>query len=152
MPIFGTSFYHGRQVTDDDVARYKHVLTSVLTSCPSPSECEQLLKDEAVEVTRHIIEAVRVIIKKDRHVRDLVLNQGAIPLATWTDHLRALSHRSLPYLQAAIGEMRRGMEQGQVGGFAGTMILYDQPTFATFEPFYTTIFTLAGLHDHRTER
>lgn len=78
-------------------------------------------------------------------MRDLVLNKGVIPLATWTDYLKELAHQSLTRLRDKIEEMQRELEQGQIGGFPGTMFLYNKPTFVTFDGFYRTIFNLAGV-------
>ncbi len=145
MAVFSTRFYNGRDQAACDIERYRHALEQVLWTRPSDTEKEGVLREEAIEVTRHIIDGIRDIIKKDRNVRDLVLNKGLIPLATWTDYLNQLSHQSLTRLRDKIAEMQHELEQGQIGGFPGTMFLYNKPTFVTFEGFYKTIFELAGL-------
>jgi hypothetical protein len=145
MAIFGDRFYNGRDDTACDIDGYRQALEDALKSCLSESDREQTLRDEAIEITRHIISGIRDIIKKDRNVRDLVLNKGAIPLATWTDYLDQLSHQSLYRLRDKINEMQHELEQGKIGGFPGTMFLYNKPTFVTFEAFYKTIFELAGM-------
>ncbi len=145
MAIFSTRFYNGRDEAACDIEGYKHALELALQACPSDADKEHVLREEAIEVTRHIIDGIRDIIKRDRNVRDLVLNKGVIPLATWTDYLNQLSHQSLIRLKEKIDEMQRELEQGQIGGFPGTMFLYNKPTFVTFAAFYSTIFALAGI-------
>ncbi len=145
MPIFNAQYYNGRDSDACDIEGYRKALEAALRRHPSPADKEAFLRDEAAEVTRHIIEGIRDIIQKDRKVRDLVLNKGAIPLATWTDYLNLLSHESLAKLKFKIDDMQRELEHGRIGGFPGTMFLYNKPTFITFEAFYNLIFGLAGL-------
>lgn len=101
------------------------------------------MRQEAVEITRHVTDGIRDLVKHDKRIRHLVLDLGAVPLATWAEALDTLAEHSMPILKQKITEMRRDIEQGRIEGFPGTMVLYGKPTFATFEDFYRIVFEQA---------
>ncbi|MGC1375364.1 MAG: hypothetical protein WA821_04020 [Anaerolineales bacterium] len=115
-------------------------MRQALAACQTPDEREIILRQEAIEMTRHVTEGIRDLVKHNKHIHHLVLDLGAVPLATWSDALDALAGSSLLALKQKVGEMRRDLEQGKVEGFTGTMFLYGKPTFATLENFYAIVF------------
>lgn len=145
MTIFSIDYYNARDKDACNIAGYKQALESVLQQCVSETEKEESLREEAIEITNHIISGIHDVIKKDRKIHDLVWNKGAIPLATWTDYLNMLSQDSLVKLKYKIDDMQRELERGKIGGFPGTMFLYNKPTFVTLEAFYNVVFDLAGI-------
>jgi len=136
MAIFRTEFYKPEQ----NVTGYRAALRQTLAQCQSPDERDVILRQEAIEITRHVTDGIRDLVKHDKHIRYLVLELGAVPLATWSDALDALAGGSLLALKQKVDEMRRDLEQGKVEGFIGTMFLYGKPTFATLENFYEIVF------------
>jgi hypothetical protein len=60
----------------------------------------------------------------------LVLDLGAIPLATWVEALGTLAEHLVPALKQKLVEMQRDLEHGKIEGFPGTMVLHGKPTFA----------------------
>ncbi len=143
MPVFNHSFYRLGKEHFLDVEGYRSALTEALSQCSTASERDLILRQEVIELTRHITEGIRDLIKNDRHIRQLVLNQGMVPLATWAESLDSMAQHSMPVLKQKVLEMKRELEQGRIEGFPGTMALYQKPTFATFEPFYNLVFDLA---------
>jgi hypothetical protein len=142
MPIFNQHFYDGRVVTTDHIESYRLALRTQFQHLVASEDRFKLLRQEVSEVTRHITNGVRDIITKDKRIRNLVLNQGAVPLGTWTIALDTMATYSLPALQSKIAEMKQELEHGKVEGFPATMFLFNKPTFTTFEPFYTLLFDL----------
>jgi hypothetical protein len=136
MPIFCTEFYKPVQ----NVTGYRSALHQVLIHCQSSEERDAILSKEAIEMTHHVTEGIRDLVKHDKHIRHLVLDLGLIPLATWSDALDSLAGGSLLVLKQKINEMKHDLEQGKVEGFIGTMFLYGKPTFATLENFYDIVF------------
>ena len=112
----------------------------------SSANRDRLPRQESVENTRHVTDGIRDLIKHDRRIRHLVLDLGAIPLATWAEALDTLAEHSMPALKRKIVEMQRDLEHGRIEGFPGTMVLYGKPTFATFEDFYRVVFEQAEDH------
>jgi len=125
------------------VAAYAQALDTAIRNCPDSPARRALLRGEIAAVTRPIIDGIQDLIKHNRTIRNLVLNQGAIPLGTWTCYLGELTKRSLPEVRAKLDEMRRELEEGKISGFPGTMFLFNKPTFVTFEGFYGAIFDCA---------
>jgi hypothetical protein len=143
MTIFNDSYYQGREVSTAQVAAYAQALDTAIRGCADSTSRETLLRGEIAAVTRSIIDGIQDVIKHNRTIRNLVLNQGAIPLGTWTCYLDELTKRSLPEVRAKLDEMRRELEEGKISGFPGTMFLFNKPTFVTFEDFYEAIFDSA---------
>jgi hypothetical protein len=143
MTIFSNSYYQGREVSATQVATYAQALNTAIGGCPDPAARGALLRGEIAAVTRPIINGIQDVIKENRAIRNLVLNQGAIPLGTWTCYLGELTKRPLPEIRAKLDEMRRELEEGKISGFPGTMFLFNKPTFVTFEGFYGAIFARA---------
>lgn len=143
MPVFDKCFYKLGQKNVLDVEGYKQALRQTLSDCGSPTERDQLLRQEAVQITHHITDGIHDLVEHNRHVRHLVLNLGAVPLATWAEALDTLAQYSIPALKQKIAEMQRDLEHGKVEGFPGTMFLYRKPTFTTLEGFYNVVFELA---------
>ena len=131
MTVFNSRFYQFG-LNHLDVEGYKTALANALALCVSDSERDLLLRQEVIEITRHITDGIRDLIKHDRRIRDLVLNQGAVPLATWAKSLDTLAQHSMPVLRQKIQEMERDLEHGRVEGFPGTMALHQKPTFTAF--------------------
>lgn len=136
MAIFSIQYYQPRK----NVAGYRDAVHQALARCNSPEEKEAFLRDEAVEMTRHVTEGIRDLIKNNKKMHDLVLNQGAIPLATWAEALDSRANRSLAAMKLKVEEMKRELEQGKVESFPGTMILYGKQTFTTLEEYYDVVF------------
>lgn len=136
MAIFSNQYYQPRK----NVSGYREAVHQALAQCHSPEEKEALLRDEAIAMTRHVTEGIRDLIKHNPKIRDLVLNQGAIPLATWAEALDSRANRSLAAMRFKVDEMKRELEQGKVESFPGTMILYGKQTFTTLEEFYDVVF------------
>lgn len=143
MPIFENSYYGLGKNQFCDTERYKKSVENELDKMSSKDEKTKVLHDELIELTRHITEGIRDLIKYDRRVRDLVLNQGVIPLATWADSLDNKAFTSLLILKNKVNDMKQELEDGKVEGLLGTMFLHNKPTFETFEKFYDIIFDLA---------
>jgi hypothetical protein len=146
MPVFEKRFYSLGDKSNLDIDGYRAALLSALSQCISFADRDKLLRQEAVEITRHVTDGIRDLIKHDRRIRRLVLDQGAVPLATWAEALDTLAEHSMPALKRKIVEMQRDLEHGRIEGFPGTMILYGKPTFATFEDFYRVVFEQAEDH------
>lgn len=144
MPIFDKHFYQLGDKNYLDIDGYRTTFQSAFYQYGSSFERDRLLRQEAVEITHHITDGIRDLVEHNRHVRHLVLNLGAVPLATWAEALDTLAQYSIPALQQKIAEMQRDLEHGKVEGFPGTMFLYHKPTFTTLEPFYKVVFELAG--------
>ncbi len=144
MPVFDKCFYQLSAQSQLDIDGYRAALLSALSQCASPADHDSLLRQEAVEITRHVTDGIRDLITHDRRIRHLVLDLGAVPLATWTEALGTLAEHSLPALKQKIAEMQRDLEHGRIQGFPGTMVLYGKPTFATFEAFYRVVFEQAN--------
>jgi hypothetical protein len=142
MPVFNERFYKSAPNTPD-VDGYRAALKTALSECATPEERDMLLRSEATEMTKHVTDGVLDLINRDRRIHNLVLNQGAVPLASWMEKLNRMAKRSLPELQGEIAEMRRDLEQGRIQGFPGTMVLYGKPTFTTLEVFYNVVFAMA---------
>lgn len=140
MPVFDKRFYSLGDKNNLDIDSYRAALLSALGQYASPADRDKLLRQEAVEITRHVTDGIRDLIKHDRRIRHLVLDLGAIPLATWAEALDTLAEYSMPALRGKIAEMRYDLEHGRIEGFPGTMVLYGKPTFATFEDFYRIVF------------
>jgi hypothetical protein len=136
MPIFRTEYYKPEQ----NLTGYRTALHLALADCKSPDERETILRQEAIEMTRHVTDGIRDLIKHEKRIRHLVLDLGAIPLATWSEAMDSLANGSLLALKHKVDEMRRDLEQGRVEGFTGTMFMYGKPTFATLEGFYDIVF------------
>ena len=142
-PIFDTRFYSLGKQNNLDVDGYRAVLQVALDQCASDVERDRLLRQEAVEITRHITDGIRDLVEHDRKIRNLVLNLGAVPLATWAESLDTLAEQSMPALKNKISDMQRELEQGKIQGFPATMFLYGKPSFVTFKEFYKVVFELA---------
>lgn len=140
MPIFNDNCYPSNATLVED---YHEKLLAALATCETPDERLALLHVEVIEITYHVTNGIRDLIQENRHVRHLVLSEGAVPLATWAESLDAFANLSIPCIKQRIGEMERGLEQGQVQGFVGSMFLAGKPTFTTLSDFYNIIFTLA---------
>ena len=136
MPIFSTKYYHSRK----DVSGYRDAVHQALAQCGSLEEKEALLRDEAIEITSHVTDGIRDLIKHNKRIRHLVLNEGLIPLATWSEALDSRANRSLGAMKYKIEEMKRDLEQGRVESFPGTMIMHGKQTFTTLEEFYDVVF------------
>jgi hypothetical protein len=143
MPVFDQRFYRIIGQHSVDIEGYRVVLLKALDSCSTPASRQQLLHEELIEITRHITEGVRDLIKHDRRIGRLVRDLGVVPLATWTDALSMRAEHSITSLKHKIAELQRELEQGRVEGFPATLLLAGKPTFTTFEPFYSLIFNLA---------
>jgi hypothetical protein len=136
MPIFSTKYYQPSK----NVTGYREAVHKALAQCASQEEKETILREEAIEITSHVTEGIRDLIKHNKKIHDLVLNQGAIPLATWAEALDSRANRSLAAMKKKVDEMKRDLEQGKVESFPGTMILYGKQTFTTLEEFYDIVF------------
>lgn len=136
MPIFSTKYYQPKK----NATGYREAVHSALAQCASQEEKETILLEEASEITSHVTEGIRDLIKHNKKIHDLVLNQGAIPLATWAEALDSRANRSLVAMKKKVDEMKRDLEQGKVESFPGTMILYGKQTFTTLEEFYDVVF------------
>jgi len=148
MPVFDESFYREgnklKQQSACDYDGYKQELANALDRCVTLNLQASLLKAEAVEITRHVTDAIRDLVLTDKRIRRLVLDEGAIPLTTWSEALDSLAERSLPELKGRIAEMANDLEHGHIQGFPATMFLYGKPTFTTLEGFYKIVFDLAS--------
>ena len=142
MPIFNERHYQTAS-HKPDIAGYQTDLRLALSQCATTEAREGLLRGEVIEMTRHVTDGIRDLIKNDRRIRNLVLNQGAVPLASWTNALDGMAQRPLPVLKTQIATMHRDLEQGKIQGFPGTMVLYGKPTFATLEDFFAVVFSEA---------
>lgn len=136
MPIFSNKYYQPVK----DVSGYKNILHQALAQCGSPEEKEALLREEAIEMTRHITEGIRDLIKHNKRIHRLVLDEGVIPLATWSEALDSRANRSLAAMKFKIEEMKRELEQGKIESFPGTMIMKGKQTFTTLEDFFDVVF------------
>jgi hypothetical protein len=105
MLIFTKRFYQLRDKDYLDVDSYRAALLTALSQYASPADCDRLLRQEVVEITRHITDGIRDWIGSDRRVRHLALDLGAVPLATWAEALDTLAERSIPALKWKIAEM-----------------------------------------------
>lgn len=144
MAVFNKRFYElGDKKIVLDTEGYRQALQQSLNQTHSTDEQIRLLRQEVVEITRHITDGIRDLVEHDKHIRNLVLNQGAVPLATWAEALDTLAEHSMPALKQKIAEMQRDLEHGKVEGFPGTMFLHRKPTFTTLEGFYKVVFELA---------
>lgn len=144
MAIFDKRFYELEdKKTVLDTEGYQQALQQSLNQTHSIDEQIRLLRQEVVEITHHITDGIRDLVEHDKHIRNLVLNQGAVPLATWAESLDTLAEYSMPALKQKIAEMQRDLEHGKVEGFPGTMFLHRKPTFTTLEGFYNVVFELA---------
>ena len=114
-----------------------------LIRCRQQPNAYILLRQEVVAITRHITDGVRDLITRDKRIHNLVLNQGAVPLGTWSVALDTLAEHSISSIKQKIAEMQRDLEHGRVEGFPATMFLFGKPTFTTFAPFYELVFSLA---------
>jgi hypothetical protein len=135
--------YETEKDQEYDTERYRRDLISELANHESYSEKSQVLRNEIIAITRHITDGVRDLIKQDSRIRDLVLNQGAIPLATWTESLDTMATYSMERIRSKILEMKQELEYGKVQGFPATMYMAKKASFTTLEGFYETIFNLA---------
>lgn len=136
MPIFSTKYYQPSK----NVAGYREAVHQALAQCDSQDEKEVILREEAIEITSHITDGIRNLVKHNKHIHRLVLDQGAIPLATWAEALDSRANRSLATMKLKVDEMKRDLEQGKVESFPGTMIVHGKPTFTTLEEFYEIVF------------
>lgn len=143
MAVFDTRFYTLGKQGELDVDGYRAALQVALDQCASDAERNRLLREEAVDITRHITDGIRDLVEHDPKIRHLVLNLGAVPLATWAESLDTLAEHSMPALKKKIAQMRRELEEGGIQGFPGTMFLYGKPSFVTFEGFYKAVFEIA---------
>src|SRR5574340_1845615 len=149
MPIFNQLFYELKDKTCLDIASYRAALLDALSKCASSTDRDRLLRQEVVEITRHITEGIRDLVKHEKRIRHIVLDLGAVPLATWAEALDSLAEHSMPALKFKIAEMQQELEHGRIEGFPGTMALYGKPTFATFEGFYQVVFEQAETLERR---
>lgn len=136
MPIFSTKYYQPNK----NITAYRDAVHQALTQCASQEEKETILREEAIEITSHVTEGIRDLVKHNKHIHRLVLDQGAIPLATWAEALDSRANRSLTAMKLKVEEMKRDLEQGKVESFPGTMIMHGKPTFTTLEEFYDVVF------------
>ena len=143
MPIFQNSYYSFEKKPFFDAERYRIALIEELDRYSSNEEKASILRIEAIELTEHIAKGITDLIKQDRHIRNLVLNQGAIPLATWAVSLEAMATFSFEKLKFKILDMKQDLENGRVEGFPATLHIKGKPSFTTFEGFYNIIFDLA---------
>jgi len=152
MSIFNTTYYSEgvTQILKD--REYEKALQDDLKLRNTSAEKVIILRDEVKEITKHITNGIRDIIRQDRKIRDLVLNKGALPLATWADKLDSVSETSVLAFRNIINDMQYQLEHGKIQGFPGTMILYQKPTFITFDPFYTIVFSLLDSVSRSSER
>ena len=139
--IFNESYYRRDRRIDPDVDRYRLDLRDELARCASAKQREQSLHGEAIEITRHILEGVRYVANNDRGVRRAVFVEGGIPLGLWRESLQRISESSASELRSRLLLMKQEYEEGRFGGFAGTMHLHAQPTFASCDGFYEAVFT-----------
>ena len=143
MIVFNESLYRIGESQKYDSDKYKMDLIVELDKCVSNDEKAAQLRNELIYITRHITDGVRDLIKQDKRIRDLVLNQGAIPLASWAEQLDIMANFSIRKLKYKINDMKKELEHGRVQGFPGTMFLFNKPTFTTLEGFYSILFSLA---------
>ena len=139
--IFNESYYRRDGRIDPDVDRYRRDLRDELARCASAKQREQLLHGEAIEITRYILEGVRYVANHDRGVRRAVFVDGSIPLGLWRESLQRISESSASELRSRLLLMKQEYEEGRFDGFAGTMHLHAQPTFASCDGFYEAVFT-----------
>ena len=139
--IFNESYYRRDGSIDPDVDRYRLDLRDELARCASAEQREQTLHGEAIEITRQILEGVRYVANHDRNVHKLVFVEGVIPLGLWVESLQRISESSANELQSRLLWMKQEYGEGRFGGFAGTMHLHVQPTFASCAGFYEAVFT-----------
>ena len=142
MAILSDRFYRVGKDLFSDVDNYRETLTEAFNKCRSQDERDNLLREELVELTRHITDGIRDILKQDRRLYDLVCNKGALPLATWTASLDKMAKESAPELEQKIKKMEHDLENCRVDGFTATMFLYRKPSFVTFNRFYKLIFEM----------
>ena len=90
MPVFDKRFYQLDNKGYLDVDGYEAAILTALSQCASPADCDRLLRQEILEITRHITDGIRNLIEHDRRIRHLVLDLGAVPLATWAEALDTL--------------------------------------------------------------
>jgi hypothetical protein len=143
MPIFDTSYYSLENEQHFDTDRYRTALDDELGKPITKDEKASILQSEAIEITRHITDGIRDLIKQDKRIRNLVLNQGAVPLATWTESLDKMATFSLSHLRNKILEMKQDLENGKVEGFPATLFFFKKPSFTTLEDFYQIVFEIA---------
>ena len=142
MPIFSDRFYHLGKNRFLDIDGYKLALRKSLDSCASSDDRQSLLRQEVIEITMYVTNGIRDLIKTDKHIHNIVLNQGDVPLAFWTRILDGMALAPLPVWRKQIDDMRSELENGRIQGFPATMELHDKPTFATLDGFYRYIFEL----------
>jgi len=142
VPVFARQFYSGSNPTENGSQDYRNALRAELARSDNP---EAVLRLELIAITKTITDGIRDLITKEKHVRHIVLNLGALPLATWAASLDKMSHESLPALKRRIADMELDLERGKIGGFPATMLLHGKPIFTTFAPFYDVVFSLAQL-------
>ncbi len=145
MPVFSTDYYVLEHPPKLDVERYRSDLMRRLSGLTSAGEREEALRQELAEMTRHVTEAVRDVIKHNKHVHDLVLDRGVVPLATWAEALDARAGSSIQSIWYKYREMEIGMQRGKYQGFAASMFLMKKPSFESLKPFYDCVFEMAGL-------
>lgn len=143
MPIFQKSFYSLGENQFSDIERYRIALIEELDGHNTNEEKASILRIEAIELTKHITDGVRDLIIHDRRIHNLVLNQGAIPLASWAESLDIMATFSIKELKYKILEMKQELENGKVEGFPATLYILGKPSFTTFDGFYNIIFDLA---------
>src|SRR5712692_3639112 len=144
MVTFSSQFYQRGDRIIPNVNAYKTALEAALSQGASSELRCDMLRQEVIEITRHITEGIRDLIKRDRSIKRLVLDEGEVPLATWTEMLNTMAEQSMSAIERKIIEMRRELAQGRHEGFAGTLFILGKPDFTTFEGFYDTVFKLAN--------
>ncbi len=118
MSIFSQSFYQVER-NHFDVDGYRQALQQTLVQSQSPAEHDHLLRQEVVEITRHITTGIRDLVEHSRHVRHLVLNLGVVPLATWAEALDTLAKHSMPALKQKINKCNATLSRARLKGFQG---------------------------------
>ncbi|MFZ2949153.1 MAG: hypothetical protein WA003_06680 [Desulfuromonadaceae bacterium] len=141
MTVFNSRYYSLAAGQPTDTAAYSDDLRSALDAI-TPNLRRTFLVGEVSAITSHVTDGIRDIVRKDKRVRDLVLNKGALPLATWAEMLDFVSENSVEQLKAILSDMQYQLEHGKIQGFPGTMFIYHKPTFVTLEPFYSLLFSL----------
>lgn len=139
--VFSAGFYGPGEIATDSARRYRELLEHSFASSPH-DERLRLLSNEAIEIIRHVTNSIREFVKTNRNVKHLVLDEGAIPLATWTRELDALADSSTAGIKRKLREMEMALQDGRVQGFTASMFIQGKPTFATLKPFYDVVFEL----------
>ena len=141
MTVFCSKYYSMAAGQPVDIAGYSEDLVAALVKI-DPVSRQKLIVGEIIAITSHITDGIRDIVLKDKRIRDLVMNKGALPLGTWAKMLDEVSETSAERFKLILADMQYQLEHGKIQGFPATMFLYHKPSFVTFEPFYSHLFNL----------